>query len=232
MSQGKKNFLVVILYFSSMFFIFPLIYYIFLKNKIKYENFLVYQHFIIFFIIFLLTKNFLYNEFIKFKTNLKANINKIFYGYGLLFLGSIVLSLIYGFILKYYNIEFKDSSNQELIIEIAHYSPIYIFMLTVIFAPFSEEIVFRLGIFKSLKKYNRILAYLISILIFSIIHILPEVFVSKNVVLTFMQFLTYLWPTIIITFNYDKNDNIIIPIGIHVFNNLMGILMILLNLDL
>lgn len=225
MSQNKKNLFIVIFYFTSIFLV-PILHNLYFKN-LDPIVFLMYEHFFIFFVLFVLTKELIYQEISKFKRNLKNNLKIVFSGYGFLILGSIILSLVSFYILQGFGIKYTSSENQKNVIFIAqNYSPIFIILLSVIFAPFSEEIVFRLCIFKFLKKYNRYFAYVLSILIFSILHIMNEILNVKFNFLSFLQLLNYVWPTIIITRYYDKNENIIFPMGIHFINNLVGILLV------
>lgn len=63
------------------------------------------------------------------------------------------------------------NENQAMIIQESLKSPLLFFLTTAIIAPILEEFTFRLGMFNFFKKFSKPTAYIVSSLIFALIHI-------------------------------------------------------------
>ncbi|MBA2175822.1 CPBP family intramembrane metalloprotease [Halobacillus locisalis] len=99
------------------------------------------------------------------------------------------------------------SENTMNIMEIARESPLFI-LLPVVFAPITEEIIFRKIIFGSIyKRTNFIVAVLISALAFGAFHF------------DFLHMLVYFSMGIVFAFLYVKTRSIITPIVAHMAMN-------------
>ena len=93
---------------------------------------------------------------------------------------------------------------------------------TILLVPLAEECMFRGLIFGNLRKYNRILAYLVSITAFSVIHITGYLGVYTPMQLL-ISFLSYLPAGLCLARAYEEADTIFAPILIHAAVNAIAI---------
>ena len=137
----------------------------------------------------------------------------------------------------------ESNANQDSLDQSMLNYPIIVSIFSVIFAPIVEELVFRYTIFKSINKYNRILAFAVSILSFAGIHFVSSLSVlmtdlansevTKEIAYTnFYNDLKtlpiYIVAAFILTLSYDLNKNIATNIMIHSFYNISQVVIILL----
>lgn len=172
----------------------------------------------------------------EFKNN--PGLNFKWFGFGVLIMyGGIYASAIIVEILSF-NLETGDSANQELIVSILKsggINMILMSLMTVIFAPIIEEIVFRKCLFGLFKK-NTIKTVILSTVIFAGIHtiptcieLLPGVITGDNKVtdlyLEFIYIFQYLGQAFALAFVYHKTKGNLIPcIMIHFLNNFISII--------
>lgn len=92
--------------------------------------------------------------------------------------------------------------------------PVSTMIGTVFLVPLAEEITYRGLIFGGLHQKNRLVAYLVSILVFSMIHVVGymELQSFTNSMLTL---LTYIPAALILTVVYEKSGSILAPTLIH-----------------
>ena len=93
---------------------------------------------------------------------------------------------------------------------------------TIMLVPVAEECMFRGLIFGNLRKHNRILAYLVSITAFSVIHITGYLGVYTPMQLL-ISFLSYLPAGLCLARAYEEADTIFAPILIHAAVNAIAI---------
>ncbi len=94
---------------------------------------------------------------------------------------------------------------------------------TVFLVPVAEELMFRAGIFGLLYRNNRIFAYILSTLLFSLVHI-DGFFGIADGKLLFLSFLQYLPAGVLLATAYDLSGSIFAPILIHMAVNALGML--------
>ena len=93
------------------------------------------------------------------------------------FAAILTASMLYSVILQtIYPVE--DNTNQSAIIEVTKLYPIFSLLVFAIIGPICEELTYRVGLFGFFKRINRVLAWIISILIFAFIHFDFGAFVS------------------------------------------------------
>ena len=87
-----------------------------------------------------------------------------------------------------------------------------LFMTNCLIAPFTEEIIFRFGLYELLKrKINTIISIILTSIIFSVIH-------GYNIYATLYLFvLAVIW-----NYSYYKKDNLIYPIILHFLLNIIA----------
>jgi len=96
-------------------------------------------------------------------------------------------------------------------------------LIVVLIAPFIEEVLFRGYVFGSLKGRSRVLAYVISCLLFAFLHVWQ--FVAGDV-LSFSRFvllIQYLVPGYILAWAYDRTGNLWGPALLHILANLLQV---------
>ena len=95
------------------------------------------------------------------------------------------------------------------------------FLCVVFFVPISEECMYRGLLFQGLYSKNRILAYIVSMLAFSAIHVVGYIGTAEPLNL-FLCLLQYLPAGFSLAWAYEKADTIWAPIFAHMIVNLIG----------
>lgn len=98
----------------------------------------------------------------------------------------------------------------------------YMTLLIVIFlAPFVEEVLFRGLVFGNLKSKSRTVAYLVSCLLFALLHVWQFAVVKQDVTY-FLLMLQYLMPGLVLAWAYDHSGTLWTSIGIHAVANALS----------
>lgn len=187
-----------------------------ISNKVIY---LLITEFIYLIILFVIFKKTFQKHFKKFKDNFKNYFKNYMQYWALAF----SLMLISNFIILSL---FPNSvaTNQEIVTYNFMVAPAYMFISAVIFAPFLEETIFRLGFRKIFK--NDILFIIMSGLVFGGLHVINS---FENLV-DLIYIIPYSIPGFVFAYTLVKSKNIFVPIGLHFFHNgiMMTIQMVLL----
>lgn len=146
-----------------------------------------------------------------FKSNFKTYIKDNFKYYVIGLLIMIISNIIISFFVE------GNSTNETLIREYINIMPIYMIFSSCIYAPFTEEMVFR----KSLRNCfnNKVLYILLSGLIFGSMHLLSA---SNLVELVFL--IPYSSLGCVFAYMYYKTDNIFVPMSFHMMHNTIIVL--------
>ena len=137
----------------------------------------------------------------------------------LLFLGSYILAVIVENIVKNPNI---NQANIELYTK--RYPAISIIVLGII-GPVVEECAYRMGLFSFLRRLNRIAAYVITIIVFSLIHFS---FTAENIQIELLNLPSYLFGGLIFTIAYEMKGPMC-SITAHVIYNVLNLSLIVLR---
>ena len=150
---------------------------------------------------------------LNFKSYIKDNFK--YYVIGLLIM--IISNIIISFFIE------GNSTNETLIREYINIMPIYMIFSSCIYAPFTEEMVFR----KSLRNCfnNKVLYILLSGLIFGSMHLLSA---SNLVELVFL--IPYSSLGCVFAYMYYKTNNIFVPMTFHMVHNTIIVINYLLML--
>lgn len=150
---------------------------------------------------------------LNFKSYIKDNFK--YYVIGLLIM--ITSNIIISFFVE------GNSTNETLIREYINIMPIYMIFSSCIYAPFTEEMVFR----KSLRNCfnNKVLYILLSGLIFGSMHLLSA---SNLVELVFL--IPYSSLGCVFAYMYYKTNNIFVPMTFHMVHNTIIVINYLLML--
>lgn len=104
--------------------------------------------------------------------------------------------------------------------------PVLFTLNVVLIGPLIEELVFRVGIFRALRKYSLLLAVLGSSLLFGFIHVFEAVVIQHNMA-ELWNLIPYFVSGIWLATLYEKRKNILIPLSVHMIANLLGALLTL-----
>lgn len=143
------------------------------------------------------------------------------------------LTFVYSIMLKLLNLE-SSSTNQDLVNQTILANPALGFIFVVIAAPLFEEVIFRLGVFRSFttgSKKREIIGLIVTTILFAMIHMsatFETVFADINnpdweVFKTDLLSLpSYLIGAFCLTFAYYKSKNFVTPIMMHMAWNFMA----------
>ena len=123
------------------------------------------------------------------------------------------------------------ASTNQTTIELIMQGPGFVFMVlaTVIFAPVVEELIFRNVIFHYAKKYSIVASYLISIILFTLPHMLTSDF--SNFGVWALQCVPYLVCGAMLCFIYHISKfNIYASITAHMFNNILAVILVVIKI--
>ena len=96
-------------------------------------------------------------------------------------------------------------------------------LLIVIFlAPFVEEVLFRGLVFGNLKSKSRALAYVVSCLLFALLHVWQFAVVKQDVTY-FLLMIQYLVPGLVLAWAYDHSGTLWASIGLHAAVNALSV---------
>jgi len=98
-------------------------------------------------------------------------------------------------------------------------------LLIVIFlAPFVEEVLFRGLVFGNLKSKSRTVAYLVSCLLFALLHVWQFAVVNQDITY-FLLMIQYLVPGLVLAWAYDHSGTLWTSIGLHAVANALSVWM-------
>lgn len=155
---------------------------------------------------------------------------KSFKGIKPILLGIAGYAAIYAFNILYSNflvligIEFGNSGNESSLREIVKIYPIISLVIFGIVGPFVEEITYRIGLFSFFKRINRILAYVVTIIIFTLIHF---TFKEETIFNELLNVPYYAFAAITFCFLYDK-FGFASSMYAHAFNNIIDIITVII----
>ena len=139
-------------------------------------------------------------------------------GLVLYWIGSFVISTVIVTVYPEF-INVNDSSISELVQD--NYG--LIAFGTVFLVPITEETLYRGLIFSNIYKHNKITAYIVSTVIFALLHVIGYIgsYQPLHLLLCFLQ---YLPAGLCLAWAYVKADTIFAPILMHIAINQMGVL--------
>ncbi len=143
--------------------------------------------------------------------------------YALLYATNFVTSLLVAFILG----SSESSANQSGIETIMDVAPVIMFICVVFVAPILEELVFRGLIFRVFRNKSVIAAHAISAFLFGFMHCAEEIIMYQNFS-EVVQMLPYIAMGLVFSLAYEKYKTIGVPIYMHMLNNFVACLVILL----
>ena len=134
----------------------------------------------------------------------------------------VLITRLLGTLITYLEPNFANA-NDSGIIALAKENYFLTAIGTVLLVPLAEEYIHRGAIFGGLYRKNRLLAYVISTIIFALVHI-DGYFGMVDGKILLLNFLQYVPAGIILSAAYDISGSIFAPVFIHMAVNLLGIL--------
>ncbi|WP_443754495.1 lysostaphin resistance A-like protein [Agathobacter rectalis] len=173
-------------------------------------------------------KQYLITSFKKFKADrISVNIKRVLAGVGIAFLLSCIAGIIEMTVCSNISVPANQSNVNGYFVDY----PILAVIMSVIMAPFTEEIIYRGILFRFFSKYGELCAVLVTGFLFGTMHMLSS-FGNANILLFLCQWLDYFLSGIFLGFIYKKYKNIWTNISIHGTWNLIGAVMILTKIML
>ncbi len=186
-----------------------------LSTPLKLIVSIIYEILILLTVIFIYLKT-IVNDFIDYKQNIKYYIDN-YLKYWFLNLGLMMITNI--IIINITNI--NSSTNQEYITKLLGKYPLYTIVATILIAPLTEELIFRLNIRKIFK--NNIIFIITSGLVFGALHMTVATSIKE-----LLFIIPYSIPGFIFAYTLTKSKNIFVPISLHTMHNTLMILLQLL----
>lgn len=162
------------------------------------------------------------------------DIIKIFFKEYKTYLFSILMGcslIITSFLLNMiiYSLGLTQNSNQESVVNIVKEFPALSVLVLGFIGPIVEEFTYRVGLFSLIRKYNRIASYVVTALIFGLIHFDVTSIKDVNAFLIEIANLpAYIISGIILCFSYEK-FGISGSILAHTFNNFLAVLQLVIS---
>ena len=218
-NKNNLKFIFVVLIYFSIGSILHLVLRYFNLDETNISNMEFIVQTILFVIVFLVYKRKIFEDKNKFKKDFKKYLILSLKLFLMLLLVKFISAYITAFLSVILDAPIETSENQVAITDLLKSSPILIFIASVFLAPFTEEIIFRLGIRKIIKK--DLVFIIVSGFLFGLMHIFPT---NINLTLALLQSITYVSLGCLLAYLYVKHDNIYIIIILHALNNLLSIL--------
>ena len=95
-------------------------------------------------------------------------------------------------------------------------------LIVVLLAPFVEEVLFRGLVFGNLKGKSAVVAYLVSCLLFALLHVWQFAVVQQDVTY-FLLMVQYLVPGLVLAWVYDRTGTLWTSIGLHAAANALSV---------
>ena len=157
----------------------------------------------------------LLKDFKEYFKNFSINFEQSFKYY---FLGVIIM-IISNIIITFF-IQGATAGNEEAVRDLIGVAPLYMLFSVSIYAPFTEELIFRHGIKNCINSYkqNKFIKYFyafISGFIFALLHILGQ----ANSFIDYIYIIPYMSLGVTFALLYYNTDNIFSSIMMHMFHN-------------
>lgn len=141
-------------------------------------------------------------------------------------IGVIILAVTmsYNLLLSLIMPSFGSNDNEASVDNMILINPVLSFITVVLLAPLVEEITYRYGLFAGIRKYSRVLAYIVTSLVFALIHF-DFNFTDQAVLINeLLNLPTYIFAAVMLCYAYDKNSALATSMTAHLINNLTAVI--------
>ena len=101
-------------------------------------------------------------------------------------------------------------------------APAMTVVIVILLAPFVEEVLFRGLVFGNLKGKSRAAGYLVSCLLFALLHVWQFALVNQDITY-FLLMVQYLVPGVVLAWVYDRSGTLWTAIGLHAVTNALSV---------
>lgn len=199
-------------------FILPLLLDIFTKNGIEVDNL---QMNVIYYVIGLVYILLFMTHFLResYYMEKKARLlSTVIMGFAIFYVFNVVLN--YAIII--FGIEIPNANNDN-IIDLISKNIYTMAAITVIMAPIVEEVLFRGVLFGTFRKKSKVLAFVVSILLFAVYHVWASVYVYQDWIYL-LGMIDYLPAGFALAWVYERSNNIWYCILLHMLINGIAVL--------
>ena len=167
---------------------------------------------------------FIGKDFLKLKPFFKQAYPYIVGGLGCLLL--YLFTGFYGMVINSFH-EMSVNANESTAETFINQWPVLAFLVIVLLGPICEELTYRLGLFSLLYRVKPWVAYLVSIILFGLIHFNVKSFDNKELLLNeFLNLPFYFFAGALFCFTYHK-WGLAASLSAHLLNNLLTFLLVI-----
>ena len=141
---------------------------------------------------------------------------------------SILYSVILSAILTATGGSYSSNANQSTLESIIKVYPIMSFVIFGIVGPISEELTYRVGLFSLCSRVNKVFGYIVSLIIFALIHFSWTSIGTKDFVTELYNLPSYLIAGFGLAFIYDKGG-IGASFIAHSLNNIYSVVSVIIS---
>lgn len=190
-----------------------------IKNEVKQNMFLNVGGYLLIFMALIL----ILLPYLKYLIKPFTNYKNIIFGF-LIGVGLILITTIIGNIISWLYPSYGNSTNEATLEMLYDYYPLEALVVFSFVGPICEEITYRLGLFSFLRRKNVILAYILTAVIFALIHFSPT---KETLINELLNLITYLSAGVILSLTYDKLS-FAGSLTAHITNNFITMMIILI----
>ncbi len=142
------------------------------------------------------------------------------------YISILAFNYMYAFILNVSGLSISNNANESGITSIVKAYPILSVIIFGVIGPVCEEITYRIGLYSSLRRVNKYLAFIVTIVVFAFIHFDFASLSSNNSSLIANEFLNmpyYIFAAFTFCFLYEKYG-FAASLSAHITNNLVSVL--------
>ena len=133
----------------------------------------------------------------------------------------LTFNLLYNLILSATGVNVNDNVNESSLNSIVTVFPFASLLLFALIGPLCEELTYRVGLFSLCRRVNRVFAYVITIIVFTLIHI--DFTSGDKIVNELLNIPFYAFSAFVFSYLYEK-FGLASSLTVHVTNNLISIL--------
>ena len=158
------------------------------------------------------------------KTFVKKFTRPLDYLYGLLYaIGIVISGLLIGIIVSFFYNE--TNSNQEIVESMIGNYPIFAIILICFLGPVCEELTYRVGLYSFLRRINKVLAIVVSTIVFAMIH---YDFTAANYIAELWSLPSYLACGLILSLAYEHRGPAC-SIAAHMTYNAIALIIVIIG---
>jgi membrane protease YdiL (CAAX protease family) len=137
-------------------------------------------------------------------------------GFGIYYAASVTISVLVSILFPEFS-NLNDASIGQMLQD----QPLIMFVSVVFLAPVGEELLYRGVFYGFIRKKSKIAAYIVSSVVFSLIHIVGYISMA-DIPTLIISFVQYLPAGVAFAYSYEKSGSLLCPILMHMTANFMA----------